>query len=172
MTLRLTLKKLACLFTLVVLGTSATAANAQPPSAAAHVGVRPPAARAERIPAGRAGHVWAPGYWGWNGRAHVWFGGHWEAEQPGFRFIPASWVWVGGEWVFYPGYWDAVAPVVVVQPAPVVVQPGPTEYIEQEPVAGPPDLDPNFWYYCRNPAGYYPYVQNCSAWQQVTPVPQ
>ncbi|MDR3480248.1 MAG: YXWGXW repeat-containing protein [Burkholderiaceae bacterium] len=162
--LQLYRKILAHILGIVILGTSATV-NAQPSSAAAHVGVRPPAARAERIPAGRAGHVWAPGYWGWNGRAHVWFGGHWEAERPGFRFIPASWVWVGGEWVFYPGYWDAVAPVVIVQPAP-------TEYIEQEPVAGPPDLDPNYWYYCRDPAGYYPYVQNCVAWQQVTPVPQ
>ena len=28
----------------------------------------------------------------------------------------------------------------------------------------------NFWYYCTEPAGYYPYVQNCSrSWMQVVP---
>jgi hypothetical protein len=27
-----------------------------------------------------------------------------------------------------------------------------------------------YWYYCTDPAGYYPYVQNCSkAWMQVVP---
>ena len=31
---------------------------------------------------------------------------------------------------------------------------------------------PNLWYYCTNPAGYYPYVQNCSvAWVKVVPPP-
>lgn len=28
------------------------------------------------------------------------------------------------------------------------------------------------WYYCQNPAGYYPYVQNCAGgWQPVPMVP-
>jgi hypothetical protein len=28
----------------------------------------------------------------------------------------------------------------------------------------------NYWYYCENPAGYYPYVQSCSkGWMQVVP---
>jgi len=175
MTPRLPLKKLGYFFCLIAIAASALTANAQPPSASVHVGVRPPAARAERVPAARAGHVWAPGYWGWNGRTHVWFGGHWEGERPGFRYVAATWILVGGEWVFNPGYWQPYAPVVMVQPAPVVVQQAPTEYIEQQQqqrVAAPPNLDPNFWYYCRDPAGYYPYVQNCAAWQQVTPVPQ
>jgi hypothetical protein len=27
-----------------------------------------------------------------------------------------------------------------------------------------------YWYYCTNPAGYYPYVQNCNdAWMAVVP---
>jgi hypothetical protein len=30
--------------------------------------------------------------------------------------------------------------------------------------------DPNYWYYCHNPAGYYPYVQSCTGeWQKVRP---
>jgi hypothetical protein len=28
------------------------------------------------------------------------------------------------------------------------------------PVAPPP---PNFWYYCDNPPGYYPYVARCNS---------
>ena len=175
MKLQSSLNKLVTILGFLILGTSALTANAQPPSfdAHVHVGVRPPAMRAERVPPPRAGHAWAPGYWGWNGHAHVWFGGQWEAERPGYRFIAASWVLVGGEWVFNPGFWQPYAPVVVVQPAPVVVQQAPTEYIQQPQAApAPPNLDPNFWYYCQNPAGYYPYVQACSAWQQVTPTPQ
>jgi hypothetical protein len=28
----------------------------------------------------------------------------------------------------------------------------------------------NYWYYCTDPAGYFPYIQNCSrAWMQVVP---
>jgi hypothetical protein len=36
----------------------------------------------------------------------------------------------------------------------------------QQPVVNPS----NFWYYCTDPAGYFPYVQNCSRpWMQVVP---
>ena len=31
----------------------------------------------------------------------------------------------------------------------------------------------NYWYYCTEPAGYFPYVQNCNrAWIPVTPQTQ
>jgi hypothetical protein len=31
-------------------------------------------------------------------------------------------------------------------------------------------LEPNYWYYCDNPKGYYPYVRECSsAWQPIKP---
>jgi hypothetical protein len=34
----------------------------------------------------------------------------------------------------------------------------------------PQDSGSNYWYYCRNPAGYYPDVQACpSGWLQVVP---
>jgi hypothetical protein len=30
----------------------------------------------------------------------------------------------------------------------------------------------NYWHYCRNPEGYYPYVKNCpNGWLQVAPQP-
>ncbi|MBA5607561.1 hypothetical protein H3H36_19575 [Duganella sp. FT3S] len=54
-------------------------------------------------------------------------------------------------------YYDPVYPV----PAP------PPVYIEQ----GAPPVPPvQFWYYCNNPPGYYPYVKECrSSWRAVSP---
>jgi hypothetical protein len=51
-------------------------------------------------------------------------------------------------------------------PPSVVVAPtqAPTSYVTQ---------GSSSWYYCDNPQGYYPYVQNCStAWRQVPANPQ
>jgi len=57
-------------------------------------------------------------------------------------------------WYYYP------PPPVVYAPPPVVYAPAPQPtYLSQSPQA---------WYYCDNPAGYYPYVTTCSsAWRQV-----
>ena len=31
---------------------------------------------------------------------------------------------------------------------------------------------PSYWYYCQNPAGYYPYVRQCAVpWQPVPIIP-
>jgi len=39
-------------------------------------------------------------------------------------------------------------------------------FVAQAPAPTPPTL----WYYCTEPAGYFPYVQNCNrAWITVTP---
>lgn len=68
--------------------------------------------------------------------------------------------WGGGWYDPYPVYggWSTWNPPVVVERQPVVVQslpPGPAPQ--------------SFWYYCQNPAGYYPYVSSCpGGW---TPVP-
>ena len=46
--------------------------------------VAPPPVRVETVPGPRVGYVWAPGYWEWRDRAHVWVPrwhherGHWE----------------------------------------------------------------------------------------------
>lgn len=51
---------------------------------------------------------------------------------------------------------------------PVVVQPGPTTYIQQEPAAPAQD----YWYYCKDAGAYYPYVKECpGGWMQVVPSP-
>lgn len=167
--------KLRSLLVAIALCAGAGDALAHPPNVDIRVGVRPPPMRMERVPAPRAGYAWSHGYWGWNGGTHVWYGGHWEAARPGYRYYDARWLFVDGAWAFYPAYWEpyAVAPVVV-QPAPVIVQqPAQTVYVEKPSGAAPAGMDPHFWYYCRNPAGYYPYVQSCAGgWQQVTPQPQ
>lgn len=72
---------------------------------------------------------------------------------------------------YYPGY--AYPPVVVAPPAPQV-------YIEQgslapaqAPAQSQSPSPSNWWYYCADTKGYYPYVKECPAgWQRVAPQPQ
>jgi hypothetical protein len=71
-------------------------------------------------------------------------------------------------WGYYPYY--AYQPVVVTQPA------APTIYIEQSQQPQQPQqaapAPAGDWYYCRKPAGYYPYVRNCEkAWERVPSQP-
>ena len=62
-------------------------------------------------------------------------------------------------WPYYPGPY--YYPPVIAMPS------SPPVYIEQEPV-----LAQQYWYFCRNPQGYYPYVKQClSGWLQVVPQP-
>ncbi len=77
----------------------------------------------------------------------------------------ASWVrgslWVAG--VLLPGPYVYAPPVVVAAPPVVVAAPAPPVYTQS----------PQYWYYCQNPAGYYPSVPQCpSEWLQVAPQPQ
>jgi hypothetical protein len=82
---------------------------------------------------------------GWRGSAGAWHGGHWYHGWYGGRF---------GWWWYIPGYdWYAY------YDAPVYPYPA-------YPYAAGPV--PSLWYYCQNPAGYYPYVQQCAGpWQPV-----
>jgi hypothetical protein len=63
-------------------------------------------------------------------------------------------------------YWPPYAyPPVVVSPPPVYVQPPP---VAAKPLPPPPQ----YWYYCDQLQGYYPYVQQCpGGWRQVLPTP-
>ena len=50
--------------------------------------------------------------------------------------------------------------------APVVVQSEPTLYVE------PQSPEQNYWYFCSDPSGYYPYVKRCpKGWTKVVPAP-
>jgi hypothetical protein len=78
--------------------------------AATYVGVQigqPPPPRYEIVPPSRAGYVWAPGYWRWNGRRHVWVGGSWMRARPGYRYVPPRWErGPRGDWRMRPYRWD------------------------------------------------------------------
>jgi hypothetical protein len=79
----------------------------------------------------------------------LWRSGGWRHDWYQGRL---GWWWVvGGVWYFYETpvypYPLEVAEPVMVAPPPVVVAPAPP---------------PQMWYYCDDPAGYYPYVATCS----------
>src|SRR5262249_21456001 len=55
------------------------------------IGPPPPAPVYEAVPAPRAGYVWAPGYYRYEGSRYVWTTGRWMAERPGYRWVPDRW---------------------------------------------------------------------------------
>jgi hypothetical protein len=108
----------------------------------------------EGVQAGVHGYYGGSGHGFYGGRGHGYYGG-WGAGI--YLGVPLGLGWPG-----YPyGYYPYPAPPVVVQQAPVYVQP------QQE--------EAYYWYYCQSPKGYYPYVNNCPAgWMKVVPntIPQ
>lgn len=98
-----------------------------------------------RVGVAIGGPVWGPGYYGPYG--------------PYGAYGPYGW---GYPYPYYP-------------PAVVAVPTSPPVYVEQQPTA-PAAAEPTeqgYWYYCRNPAGYYPTVKECSGpWQKVAPLPR
>jgi hypothetical protein len=94
------------------------------------------------------------GNWGHGGRGHgggsfdVWFGPGWGWWDPFYYpYYP-----------YYPSY---------TQP-PVVIEQQPQEYVMPETQSE----QTSYWYFCRNPQGYYPYVKRCpGGWMKVVPTP-
>ena len=71
------------------------------------VAVAPPAPRVEVYgPAPFVGAFWVPGYWGWNGSAHVWVGGRWEHPREGYRWAPHHWEHTREGWRMSEGHWE------------------------------------------------------------------
>jgi hypothetical protein len=86
-----------------------------------------------------------------NGRARVTVG------------VGYGWGWgpYWGPWYYPPPYYYS----------PVVIEQGPTTYIEQASPQAPVDQT-NWWYYCDQSRGYYPYVKECpGGWMRVPPTP-
>jgi hypothetical protein len=92
-------------------------------------------------------------------------GGHGFRSSPprdrgghGGRHRGHAFVWpevVVPVWPYWNPYWDLYVP------PPSIVVPPPRVYVEPTPYA---------WYYCENPRGYYPYVQQCpGGWLPVAP---
>ena len=86
--------------------------------------------------------------------------GYYGGRTPSYGYAP--------NYGYTPNY--GYAPAVAVPAAPPV-------YIQQQPqiiqVQPQPQAQAsNYWHYCRNPEGYYPYIKNCpDGWLQVAPQP-
>jgi hypothetical protein len=118
--------------------------------------------------AGGHGGAWHGGGYGGGGHggghANRWHGGGgyggWYGAGLGIYLGDLAY-W--GAWPYpydgtYPGYY----------PYPVYTSDAATVYVEPQQQAAPAPT--YYWYYCTNPAGYYPYVQNCNdAWMAVAP---
>ena len=83
----------------------------------------------------------------------------------------------GGGWgpvlglgLFGLGVWELSQPhygQYYTYPAPVIRQPAREIYVQPSP---PLPANTGYWYYCRNPEGYYPYVKRCpDGWLKVIP---
>jgi hypothetical protein len=70
------------------------------------IGTPPPPPRVVVVPQPRPGYVWAPGYWAWQGRRHVWQEGHWERERRGYHYVEPAWVEDHGQYGFRRGHWE------------------------------------------------------------------
>lgn len=100
------------------------------------------------------------------------------------------WLWGGyygpGMWRSYygPGFWgpygyrgygygyaDPFFRPYYTYPSAVAAPSQPPIYIQQqEPKHAQPKTD--YWHYCQDPQGYYPYIRECpSGWLQITPQP-
>jgi hypothetical protein len=95
----------------------------------------------------RGGHGGHFGHGG-HGRVGVFIGGPvWD-----------PWWWGPSYYPYYPSY----------SSPPVVVQQQPETYIQQPT----PAEEPSYWYFCKDPEGYYPYVKKCpKGWMKVAPSP-
>ncbi len=112
--------------------------------------IHPPRAQATKRPSA------PPPARKWRGDIHrfkdhdyaYWRSGHWKHGHHEGR---NGWWWiVGSTWYFYN--------------APVYPYPDPYTPAGHVVVPGS-----SVYYYCTNPAGYYPYVPYCAAWQKIAP---
>jgi hypothetical protein len=108
---------------------------------------------------GGGGYRHGGGYYGGGGHGHVGV------------FIGAPFFW--GPDFYYPYAYPYPYPY----PYPYYYYPddyvssSPPVYVEQGDEEASP-LQPGYWYYCANPPGYYPQVQQCpGGWQPVAPQP-
>lgn len=92
---------------LLATGIAATLAMgaALPASAQISVRIGPPPPRVEVVPPPRVGYTWAPGYWNYEGRRHVWHGGTWVRARPGYVYNAPTWVERNGRWELRRGAW-------------------------------------------------------------------
>ena len=109
---------------------------------------------ARGVPRGRPGVHGHPGFHGRHEfTGHRGFHGHPHGRT---RVFLGSGIWWG------PGWWGPPFPYYT--DPPVIVQQEPPIYSDPEAQSQ------DYWYYCQNPPGYYPYVQQCpGGWMTVVP---
>ncbi len=74
---------------------------------------------------------------------------------------------MGGGMYVGPGWWGS--PYQYYYQPPVVIEQQPDTYTYQAPQE---DEEPTYWYLCKDPEGYYPYVKECpNGWLKVVPPP-
>jgi hypothetical protein len=137
----------------------------------------------------RGGAHWGPRVgprWG----APVRWGPAWPGWNAGWRWGPGVGWWGPGWWgwgVGWPGWgacpWGVGTAVIVGQTTsidvgPLWADPVPQTlpFIEQQQAptapAAPATSPTGYWYYCTEPAGYFPYVKDCrEPWLKVIPAP-
>ena len=105
---------------------------------------------------------------GIDAQAHV-RGGHFigrNHSHPSFGFYLGLPFYPGPYYPYYPYYYPYYPPGIMTVPS------NPPAYIERGAPQSAQPLQQGYWYYCTNPEGYYPYVQECpSGWRQVDPIP-
>jgi hypothetical protein len=104
---------------------------------------------------GGGGHVSGGHVGGWHGGG--WHGGGWYG---------GGWYGWWGPWWGYPYYYPYY-PYYPYYAAPLADVPQqPEEYVQPESQ----QQEPSYWYFCRDPQGYYPYVKKCpKGWLRVVP---
>jgi hypothetical protein len=82
-----------------------------------------------------------------------------------FVFIGAPFFWWGAPYYAYYPYYDGYY-----LPGPAYGDLGPTTYIQRDGTTAAQSSGGGYSYYCTDPAGYYPQVQNCAkGWLKVVP---
>jgi hypothetical protein len=104
--------------------------------------------------------------------------GHWRGDIRHFHehdFVR----WHGGHWIHgrhagRPGWWWVVGTIWYWYPTPVYPYPDPYQPPPAAAIAPPSSaVTPQYWYYCADPEGYYPYIPECSVnWQPVRATPR
>ena len=93
-----------------------------------------------------------------------WRGGHGWRGHVGIYIAPPL------AWRYYPPPYPYYYPPTYYYPPPMyVTPPQPQTYIERPP-AQTAQPEESYWYYCTDPAGYYPTVKECpGGWLKVLP---
>lgn len=99
-------------------------------------------------------------------------GGGWNGYWGISVGVPGGW----GAWPYpyaygigypYPYAYGAYPVQRVIESRVYVPEAAPQVYVSREPAA---PATPNYWFYCEDPAGYHPYVQQCNrTWLLVVP---